>query len=254
MKTPIATLAATLTLAASGFSQQQDLGLAARPGQAERPGQISSQSSVATTTSMDNLDVTRELLIGDVLSFRIIEDEEPVTRIVITDSGEVDVPYIGLVSAKGKTCKAIAVEIKKQLEKDYYHKATVIVGLSYNLYGSRSIATAARGTSTHPANNHRTQLRAKDGFTVMGMIAGPGIYEIAEDSGDEFLLSHAVLRAGGLKPFANDKKVRVIRRSGEGKVSIIVNLRDVMKNGKLEKDVPIRRGDVIIIDRRTFNF
>ena len=220
-----------------------------------RLDQINTQPSAATTTSMDKLDSKRELLIGDVLSFRIIEDEEPVTRIVVTDSGEIDVPYIGLVSAKGKTCKILAGEIKKLLEKDYYHKATVIIGLSYNLYGSRSISTAPRATvAKNSARLARTQLRAKDGFTIMGLIAAAGIYEIAEDSGDEFLLSHAVLRAGGLKPFAQDKKVRVIRGSGEQKETITVNLRDVMKNGKFEKDIPIRRGDVIIIDRRTFNF
>ena len=206
---------------------------------------------------MDKLDGTRELLIGDVLSFRIIEDEEPVTRMVVTDSGEIDVPYIGLIPAKGKNCKGLAMLIKEELEKDYYHKATVIIGLSYNLYGSRSIASARLGIngSTNPATRHRIQLRAKDGFTIMGLITGPGIYEIAEDSGDEFLLSHAILRAGGFKPFANDKKVRVIRGGGsEESETVTVNLRDVMKNGKLDKDVPIRRGDVIIVDRRTFNF
>ena len=227
-----------------------------QPGNAAVPTQPDTRSAVATTTSMDNLDNSRELLIGDVLSFRIVEDEKEVTKIVVTDSGEIDVPYIGLVPAKGKTCKMIATTIKQQLEKEFYHKATVIIGLNYNLYGSRSISTAPRGTvaSTNPAVRARTQLRAKDGFTIMGMIAGAGIYEIAEDSGDEFLLSHAVLRAGGLKPFANDRKVRVIRADGDKRKTITVNLRDIMKHGELEKDIPIMRGDVIIVDRRTFNF
>ena len=173
----------------------------------------------------------------------------------MTDSGEIDVPYIGLVAAKGKNCKSLATQIKGQLEKDYYHTATVIIGLSYNLYGSRSIASAPRAANgTTTANRGRVQLRAKDGFTIMGLITAPGIYEIAEDSGDEFLLSHAILRAGGLKPFANDKKVRVIRGGGKEKETVLVNLREIMKGGKLDQDVAVHRGDVIIIDRRTFNF
>ena len=240
-----------MLLATASLAQQPE----SRP-LPNRIDQVNAQSSVATTTNMDKLDSTRELLIGDVLSFRIVEDEEPVSKLVVTDSGEVDVPYIGLLSAKGKTCKQLAGIIKKQLEKDYYHKATVIVGLNYNLYGSRSIAGAPRATIATPNGTARVrpQLLAKDGVTIMGLVTAPGIYEIAEDTGDQFLLSHAILRAGGLKPFANDKKVRVIRGSGENQTTQTINVRDIMKHGKLDKDVPIRRGDVIIVDRRAINF
>ena len=129
MKThALATLSCTLLLSVSGVAQTPipDPELPSRINPQTRPDQINTLPSAATTTSMDKLDSKRELLIGDVLSFRIIEDEEPVTRIVVTDSGEIDVPYIGLVSAKGKTCKILAGEIKKLLEKDYYHKTTKI--------------------------------------------------------------------------------------------------------------------------------
>ena len=250
MKTYLTIIGASLLIPGTSFAQQRELTLP------NRIDQVDSTSSVATTTNMERLDTTRELLIGDVLSFRIVEDEEPVTRLVVTDSGEVDVPYIGLTPAKGKTCKALAGLIKKQLEKDYYHKATVIVGLNYNLYGSRSIATAPRATVANAGRTAqaRSQLLAKDGVTIMGLVQTPGIYEIASDAGDGVLLSHSILRAGGLQSFANDKKVRIIRGSGKTKKTITVNLRAVMKNGELDQDVPIRRGDVIIIDRRTFNF
>lgn len=234
---------------------------AQQPGASPVPNridQVNAQSSVATATSMDKLDSSRELLIGDVLSFRIVEDEEPVSRLVITDSGEVDVPYLGLLPAKGKTCKELAGIVKKQLEKDYYHKATVIIGLNYNIYGSRSIAGAPRAAlaTANGTSRVKPQLLAKDGVTIMGLVTAPGIYEIAEDTGDGFLLSHAILRAGGLKPFANDKKVRIISKSDEdaGSTTRTVNLRDIMKHGKLDQDIPIHRGDVIIVDRRTFNF
>ena len=78
---------------------------------------------------MAALDDKVALEAGDSISFRVIEDrDDPVTRLV-TDTGEVDFPYIGRVKVEGKTCHEVAVEVKKLLEVDYYKQATVIVGL-----------------------------------------------------------------------------------------------------------------------------
>ena len=38
-------------------------------------------------------------------------------------------PLIGRVRASGRTCKELAQSIKPLLEKEYFYKATVIVGL-----------------------------------------------------------------------------------------------------------------------------
>ena len=68
----------TLCAAAMAFAQEPLLPLPRSQETADSSAErLSTESSVATTTSMDKLDATRELLIGDVLSFRIIEDEEP---------------------------------------------------------------------------------------------------------------------------------------------------------------------------------
>src|SRR5580658_10280647 len=66
---------------------------------------------------------------GDQLSFQIMEDKKPSTILVVTDSSELSVPYIGRVSVAGKTCPQLAAELKTLLQKDYYYRATVVVGL-----------------------------------------------------------------------------------------------------------------------------
>ncbi|MBV9390471.1 MAG: polysaccharide biosynthesis/export family protein, partial [Verrucomicrobia bacterium] len=69
-------------------------------------------SGVENTTSMEVLDDKRPLRVGDRLSMRVVEDRKPPTPLVVTDSGEVEVPLIGRVMAKGKTCKQLAYSIK----------------------------------------------------------------------------------------------------------------------------------------------
>src|SRR5208282_4597229 len=80
-------------------------------------------------------DASYKLRVGDTISFQILEDRvwnalDTPKPLVVTDSGEVDVPYIGRIMAVDKTSKQLADEIQKALEKDYYNKATVVMSLN----------------------------------------------------------------------------------------------------------------------------
>jgi hypothetical protein len=50
-------------------------------------------------------------------------------RLRVNDNGELEVPYIGLVPAAGRTCRELAYNIKAALEKEYYYHATVILAV-----------------------------------------------------------------------------------------------------------------------------
>lgn len=200
-------------------------------------------------TNMKSLDGERQLMIADVLSFQILEDGDSARRIIVTDSAEVDIPYIGRLKASGRSCKELAFEIKKRLEKEYYHQATVIVGLDYNAYGSRNLDRGTRGG----IGRGIATVNADDGFTMMGQIAHPGIFPLR--SGVPFKLSHAILQCGGFQKFANNRRVRVLRRDSNGKVrTIAVNVREIMDKGRLDQDIIIKKGDVIIVDKKLLNF
>ena len=199
--------------------------------------------------NMSGLDGERQLMIADVLSFQILEDGDPARRVIVTDSAEVDIPYIGRVKAGGRTCEDLALEVKQRLEKDFYHKATVIVGLDYNAYGSRNPARSARGSG----GRGMASVSAEEGYTVMGQISNPGVFPLRADV--EFRLSHAILQCGGFQKFANDRRVRVLRRDADDELqTIVVNAKDIMNKGMLEKDILISKGDVIIVDKKLLNF
>jgi len=184
----------------------------------------------ATTNSMDALNETHELAIGDRLSFRIVEDEDESKQILVTDSGDIEVPYIGRFPAEGRTCKELARALKAELEKDYYYQATVILAVD--------LMAKSRGK-----------------VYLVGPVHVPGPQEIPSD--ETFTLSKAILRAGGFNDFADRKNVRVTRKgtggSADGQV-FVVNVAEVLDKGKTEGDLTLQPGDLIFIPERLIRF
>jgi len=182
----------------------------------------------AYSTSMDVLDDERPLRIGDRLSMRVVEDREAPVSLFVTDSGEVEVPLIGRVHAKGLTCKRLAYEIKAPLEREYFYKATVIVALDM------------------------AGLKSPGRVYVTGQVHNQGPVDIPPD--ETFTVSKVIMRAGGFADFANKRKVKLIRKKGNSTETILVNVDEVVRKGRLDKDPVVEAGDTIIISERLINF
>ncbi len=186
----------------------------------------------ATLTSLNGYvpDDKYKLRPGDKVSLQIIEDREPPKSLVIADSGELDAPYIGRVTASDRTCKQVADELKKQLEKEYYYRATVVLALD--------VANKFLGR-----------------VYVWGQVRNQGPIDIAVN--ENITAGKAILRAGGFADFANKKKVKVIRAggaSGTGKQNFELNMSEILEEGKTEKDVQLQPDDSIIVPSRLINF
>ncbi len=187
-----------------------------------------SAPAAAYTNSMDVLDDKRPLKIGDRLSMRVVEDKEAPVSLLVTDSGELEVPLIGRVHAAGKTCKQVAYEIKAPLEKDYYYKATVIVALDAG-------ALKSQGT-----------------VYITGQVRNQGPVEIPPS--ETFTVSRAIMRAGGFADFANRRKVKLIRKGAGPQRVTYVNVDEVVNKGRTDKDPVVEDGDTIIVPERLINF
>ncbi len=188
------------------------------------------KSAAAMASNMDTLDDKHKLAIGDKLSFRITEDSEDPKPLVVTDSGDLEVPYIGRFAALNKTCKQLARELKVELEKEYYYQATVIIAVD--------LLSRARGK-----------------IYLVGNIRLPGPQDIPGD--EVFTLSKAIMRAGGFTDFADKKNVKITRKGGpnepDNKV-IVVNVADIIEKGKAERDVPLDPGDLVYVPARMLSF
>jgi len=179
---------------------------------------------------MDSLDEKHRLALGDKLSFRIVEDEEDPKSLVVTDSGDLELPYLGRFPAEGKTCRQLANEIKIGLEKDYYFQATVIIAVD-------------------------SMAKTRGRVYLVGPVRAPGPQEIPSD--EILTISKAILRAGGFNDYADTHNVRITRKGGDGAghdQQITVNVADILNKGKTSLDTPLEPGDLIFVPERLVRF
>jgi polysaccharide biosynthesis/export protein len=193
----------------------------------EPPALFVPPSSVGATNSMEALDSKRKLSPGDRLSYRVVEERTEARPLTVTDSGDLEVPLIGRVATAGKTCQGLAKEIKQALEKEYFYRATVIIGLD---------AASAKSR----------------GFVyVMGAVRNQGAIEIPQTG--TFSVSKAIMRAGGFSDFANRRKVRMIRKGNENGENVFIDVKAILE-GTDSKDPVLQADDVVIIAENRINF
>jgi polysaccharide export outer membrane protein len=192
------------------------------------PPATDSPSTASLINSMDALNDTTKLGNGDRVSYRVIEEQKDAIMLTVTDSGELEIPLLGRYPAAGKTCKQLAYELKPLLEKDYFYKATVILGLDV-------LSTRPRGK-----------------VYLMGQVH-PGAIDIPADG--NLTVSRAILLDGGLADFADRRKVKLMRKKADGSTeTIIVDLVEVLDHGQADKDPIVQPGDTINVPEKLINF
>lgn len=199
----------------------------------EESSQDELTSLPALPNTMNGLNDKRRLGVGDKLSFKVVEDEIAPRALVVTDSLEIDVPYIGRVPVANKTCKQFAYYVKSLLEKDYYYQATVLVGLD-------SAGSGVRGAS-----------RGK--IYVMGQVRSQGAMDLPID--EALTVTKAILRAGGFGPYANKKNVKLVRsgKNGFSNKPEVINCAEILDKGRWDKDVELNPDDIVTVPEKIIN-
>jgi len=203
----------------------QDQNAPAPPIPKAVPADQPTSSTVMRTNSMTVLDDKKRLGANDSVSFRVVEDRDNESQhLRVNDNGELEVPYVGLVPASGRTCKELAYSVKTALEREYYYHATVIIALDH-------VSEKSRGK-----------------IYVYGSVKGQGPQEIPAD--EVYTVSKAIIRAGGFGDFANKRKIRVTRKDGK---NFIVDLKRVIEEGHTDEDLVLQPDDQIHVPQRLIN-
>jgi polysaccharide export outer membrane protein len=215
----------SIVLALSNFSLvAQETSPSATPAKA-LPLDLPVTSTVMRTNSMSVLDDKKRLGSNDYVSFRVVEDrDEESQHLRVNDNGELEVPYVGLVPAKGRTCHELAYAIKAALEKEYYYHATVILAIE------------------------RVSEKSRGRIYVYGSVKGQGPQEIPAD--ESYTVSKAIIRAGGFGDFANKRKVKVTRKNGQ---DFTIDLKRVIEEGRTDEDMVLQPDDQIYVPQRLIN-
>lgn len=191
--------------------------------------ETNSVSAVEATQSMDMLDDQQKLGPGDEVTYRVIEDQDEPRPLTVTDSGDLDVPYMGLVHAAGKTSLQLAKEVKAQLEKKLYYRATVIISLE--LVNKARVSGKVYVTG---------QVRNKGGFDIR--------------TGETMTVTKAILNAGGFSDFSDKKHVHLIRKDASGQHTYTINVLNVWNKGKLQEDMVVQPDDFIVVPASLMNY
>ena len=107
-----------------------------------------------------------------------------------------------------------------------------------------------RGASSLVEDPAKPTRGRDNGVFVTGRVKSAGFVELSENVG--LTAYAAILAKGGFAPFANIKKVFVVREVGGGqKVHIPVNIRNVQHG--LEPDIELRVEDIIVVPEKFFS-
>lgn len=168
---------------------------------------------------------------GDRLRFQIVEDSDPPVEIVVSKDGVVDVPYLGSMNVNGMGMTEFGLKLKTGLEQDFYVQATVRLSLM-----ERPERSTSRGR-----------------IYISGQVRRIGMVEI--DKSENNTAGKIILANGGLSDFADAKKIKIFHTNTAGVVETkIVDLKEVLERGRIDLDVPVYDGDLLVVDSKIVNW
>lgn len=152
----------------------------------------------------------------DLLEIFVWKEKDLQREVLVRPDGWLTFPLVGNVSAKGKTAQQLQDEIATRLRKYI------------------------------PDPNVSISVKKVAGYKifVIGKVNKPGELVV----GRFIDVIQALTLAGGLTPFADDDNIRILRKDKEGKDSVIMfDYADVRKGRRLEQNIMLKSGDVIIV-------
>jgi polysaccharide export outer membrane protein len=180
----------------------------AQPPTDAKPAPVSSQVQGVDPT-------TYRVGAEDVLEISVWREDALKKEVLVRPDGGVSYPLIGEVRAAGKTVLEIREDVAKRLEKFIPDPAVSVTILKT---GSQRVY-------------------------VIGKVNKPGEFAL----GRYVDVLQALSMAGGLTPFADGNDIRVMRRDGDRQVSFPFEYNRVVRGQKLEQNIPLRAGDVVVV-------
>jgi polysaccharide export outer membrane protein len=160
---------------------------------------------------------------GDSININVWRNPEVSQTVPVRPDGKITTPLVEDLQASGKTSTELARDIEKALSK-YIQQPVVTV-----------IVTGFVGT-------YGEQIR------VIGQAAKPQALSYRRDMS----LMDVLIAVGGVTEFAAGNKATIIRNVDGKQQQFIVRLNDLIKDGDISANVPMRPGDILIIPESFF--
>jgi polysaccharide export outer membrane protein len=179
--------------------------------------------TVPTTASDTAAQTEYRIGPGDTLQVFVWNQPELTVTVPVRPDGMISTPLISGVPAAGKTAPELAGDLQTALS-EFVRNPTVSV-----------MVTSFVGT-------YADQIR------VVGQAAKPQSLPYRAN----MTLLDVMIAVGGLAEFAAGNRAAIIRQEGDQRLRIPVKLRDLLDDGDVSVNVPMRPGDVLIIPESRF--
>jgi polysaccharide export outer membrane protein len=160
---------------------------------------------------------------GDTLQVFVWNQPELTVTVPVRPDGMISTPLISGVPASGKTPPELAKDLEKALS-EYVRNPTVSV-----------MVTGFVGTYS-------------DQIRVVGQAAKPQSLPYRAN----MTLLDVMIAVGGLAEFAAGNRAVLVRQEGNQQQRIPVRIADLIDDGDISANVPMRPGDVLIIPESRF--
>lgn len=161
---------------------------------------------------------------GDNLAIFVYQHQDLSVEVPVRPDGRISLPLVPDIQAAGRTPTELGAEIQRRLSQ-YVRDPTVTV--------------IVRGFVGPPTRQIR----------VIGEAANP----LAIPYREGMTLLDVLIAAQGLTRFAAGNRAEVIRREpGQPPEVIRVRLNDLLRNGDISQDMPMRPGDTLVIPQSWF--
>lgn len=173
-------------------------------------GEITSQPTKAATED-PNYSIAPE----DVLTIDVWKEPEISRTVPVRRDGKISLPLLNDLQAAGLTPTQLSVEIVEKLRATIVHpQVTVIVA-------------------------QMSSLR----IYILGQVTRGGAYPLVPD----MTVMQALSIAGGFTPYANVKKIYVMRKENGADKIFAVNYKEVISGHKTEQNIQLKPGDTIVV-------
>ncbi len=151
----------------------------------------------------------------DVLEIFVWKEPDLQREVLVRPDGGISFPLAGDLGAAGKTPVEVQEELTKRLQK-YIPDAVVTVTVT-KVVGYR--------------------------IFVVGKVTKPGQFVV----GRYVNVLQALTLAGGLTPYASENKIKIVRKKGDGEITLPFHYSRVKKGRSLEQNILLQSGDVVVV-------
>ena len=155
----------------------------------------------------------------DLIEISVLGESDLSLSVRVSERGAISFPLLGEVRTAGLTPLQLERRLEELLAEDY------LVSPSVNVNVKES------GT-----------------ISVLGQVNKPGAFEIK----GRLTVTRAIAQAGGLTSTASPNRTRLIRNYNGREEIISIRLNDILRDGDLTQDIPLRPGDLIVVPESFF--